>query len=62
MWETRNFTPKIRKRGKRIMVEYECYVCGELIKEKDLVITGAYNGSPDYYHKKCWIKEKGKEE
>ncbi len=44
------------------MVEYECYVCGELIKEKDLVITGSYNGSPNYYHKKCWIKERGKEE
>ncbi len=41
------------------MVEYECYVCVELIKEKDLVITGSYNGSPNYYHKKCWIKEKG---
>ena len=43
------------------MVEYECYYCGKLIK-KDLVISGSYNGSPDYYHKKCWIKEKGKEE
>jgi len=44
------------------MVEYECHCCGKLIKGKDLVISGSYNGSPNYYHKKCWIEEQEEEE